>query len=353
MKSKFLLFFLSCVAGVVICEIIIRIFNLTPQVIDYVGEWRFVDNPQMVYELVPGKRGIGSDSLNNQGFNDYDFVKKKSYNVVRIAMLGDSIAQGVGVLKNQTFSKQLEKLLNKRAVELGSVTRYEVMNFGVGGYNLAAEVETLRTKVLQYSPDIIILNMFFNDDEPIPGVQRLFCSQDIDERQQLEIVKRYITRSKSLPYSFITKLLRKSRLYLFLLSRLHADREGEAALNNLKDSVLKDSDRSWGQSAISRGFSEIELLKGKYNFKFLICIHSSLLYYWHPNEIMFVKTARSFQFPYFRMFKYFREEGVSPADLQLKDYPEDKCHPNVYGHSLIAKAMFLQLKKNNFIDNAM
>ncbi len=101
---------------------------------------------------------------------------------------------------------------------------------------------------------------------------------------------------------------------------------------------------------VYRCFQEIDKLKQQYGFKFLICIHPHLLYYESPNNFKFAHIAESFKFDYFHMLPYYKKENISPESLQLKDRPNDNCHPNEFGHFLIAKAILFELKKRNFID---
>ena len=77
-------------------------------------------------------------------------------------MLGDSLTVGWGVNAEATFSKRLESLLN------GNGTHAEVINAGAGNWNTIQEVQYFLTKGYKYRPDIIVLNYFLNDAEPVP-----------------------------------------------------------------------------------------------------------------------------------------------------------------------------------------
>jgi len=348
LRQKFILLAISIAIGLSLSEYTIRKLKLAPEVIYQIGNIRFVDNPRMVYEYVPGSRIFGS-IINRQGFYDSDFTLEKPKNLIRIAMLGDSITLGVFVPLGKTFSDDLEKLLNQGSQKISSPLRYEVMNFGVGGYNLEAEVEVLKEKVLPYKPDIVVLNLFYNDNEPIPGVNFLFVenSYKLTEQQQILLIKKYVYNRNSPFRWFERNVLYKSKLYLFVvyrLSSLRLDREKLSKVRRIDGSNLKNME------CVYRCFREIDKLKQQYGFKFLICIHPHLLYYEVPNNLKFAYIAGEFNFDYFHMVNYYKKENISPMALQLKDPPNDICHPNEYGHSLIAKAMLLELKKHNFID---
>jgi len=82
--------------------------------------------------------------------------------VFRIAIIGDSVVYGFGIPREDSFPKQLESLLN--AQHGGG---FEVMNFGVPGYNIKAIAETLDAKVLKYKPDLVIYGYCLNDPQDV------------------------------------------------------------------------------------------------------------------------------------------------------------------------------------------
>lgn len=332
----------------VFMEAIVRLFHLAPKLITNIGYFKMIDNSKIVYEFIPGAVVDGSP-INKQGFKDTDFRKEKAHNLIRIAMLGDSITQGLFVESDRIFSNQLERNLNLKAESLKSNFRYEVMNFGVGGYNLEAEVETLKTKVLQYSPDIVLLNFFQNDSEPIPGLYVFFINEDEFDKEQRDIfLSKYLFNHSSPLKKIIKESLYKSRLYLFVISRLSNIRK------SIKSNQGKRQDMQsqyWDRGIIYRNLSEIERLKVRYGFKFLICIHTDLAYGDHQNNSRIAEIAQSFSFPYFYMSKYYKQKAMPTKLLQARD--EDLVHPNYIGHQIISEAIFIELKRNGFIDSNM
>lgn len=98
--------------------------------------------------------------LNKDGMRDKDFSLEKPADTIRIAVIGDSYTFGSGVKDiNLTYSKILEKELNK----LDDDKTYEVLNFGVPGYDAPQELDMLKNKALNYNPDIIIIGYSVND----------------------------------------------------------------------------------------------------------------------------------------------------------------------------------------------
>jgi hypothetical protein len=127
------------------------------------------DNPNLYLQLVPGAEQIADGSgvclpafhvkINSYGFRDYEYPIEKPPNTFRIVALGDSITFGEGVELNETYPKILEKMLNEKSKKV----KYEVLNFGVGGYNAAEKVEVLATVAINFTPDLIIFQ-YLGDD---------------------------------------------------------------------------------------------------------------------------------------------------------------------------------------------
>ncbi len=123
--------------------------------------YRRTSNPYLRYELVPGAKTLNI-SINSDGFRGPEYSIPKPANTFRILMLGDSETFSFMLAQNDSLAAQLENMLNQNS---GTV-HYEVLNFGVEGYNIFQELEMLKTKGLKYNPDLIILNYVLNDPEP-------------------------------------------------------------------------------------------------------------------------------------------------------------------------------------------
>lgn len=95
---------------------------------------------------------------NSLGFRGPEWSLHKNDNTVRIALLGDSHAFGYGVSFKDTVGEKLAKLLTDQ-----NGKKYEVFNFGVVGYNSFQELAVLKSVVLKFKPDIIIVIPCSND----------------------------------------------------------------------------------------------------------------------------------------------------------------------------------------------
>ena len=131
------------------------------------------------WELVPGASGAGALGeyyfINDDGYRGEQRSLKKQPGVKRVIALGDSFTYGMGVNLEDTYPKQLEAILNRNG------KHYEVLNFGVIGYNMWQYNETLTRKALSYQPEVIILGLFQDDlQRPRPVPNRRLPHTDSD-----------------------------------------------------------------------------------------------------------------------------------------------------------------------------
>ncbi len=100
--------------------------------------------------------------INSDGFRDREHSLKKPPGTYRIAILGDSFTEGLQVRLEDTFGAVLEhELATCPAFRARSV---EVFNFGVSNYGTAQELLTLRDRVWQTEPDLVLLAFFSGND---------------------------------------------------------------------------------------------------------------------------------------------------------------------------------------------
>jgi lysophospholipase L1-like esterase len=96
---------------------------------------------------------------NRWGFHDKEFPLEKPSGEFRALMLGDSVTMGYGVTYAETFSAQLEALLDSRDQRF---TKHRVINTGVNGYNTYQE-RIVFDRSLKFRPDIVFLGFCMND----------------------------------------------------------------------------------------------------------------------------------------------------------------------------------------------
>ncbi len=159
-RKKMVISIISCLFVLLAAEVIMR---LSWRMSGWVERpiYRRSANPYLRYELVPGAVS-GNIRVNADGFRGPDYPPSKPEGVFRILMLGDSETLSIMLVEREALAAQLEDELNRDSGKI----RYEVLNFGVEGYNTFQELEQLKIKGLKYQPDLIILNYVLNDPEP-------------------------------------------------------------------------------------------------------------------------------------------------------------------------------------------
>ena len=131
--------------------------------------------PELGHEHVPNRRGklMGVDvEINSQGLRDYEYPLTKEPGTYRILVVGDSMTFGWGASFEDTYAKILERMLNEKRPKMKnrpqSITRYEVINTGVGNYNTVQEFTYFKEIGIKYDPDMVILGFYLNDAEETP-----------------------------------------------------------------------------------------------------------------------------------------------------------------------------------------
>jgi lysophospholipase L1-like esterase len=151
----------SVVVGLLIFEVFLRAVGYTYPVFYQPDEVRG-------YSLKPGmegwyrKEGAAFVRINSDGLRDREHAKPKPAGTLRVAVVGDSYAEAFQVEQEKAFWSVMEKRLADCPALAGR--RVEVINFGVSGYGTAQELLTLREKVWDYSPDVVLLAVTTNND---------------------------------------------------------------------------------------------------------------------------------------------------------------------------------------------
>jgi hypothetical protein len=183
MLGRLLLIIFGLVIGLFIAEMVLRFAGIS-----YPAFYR-VDNLTGI-ALIAGAEGWSRNEgeayvrINKAGFRDQDHSKQKPANTLRIAVLGDSYAEAPQVPLESTFWAVASQELQGCGRLDGQ--RVEVLNFGVSGYGTAQELLTLRHRVWDYSPDMVMLAITTAND----------ISDNVRELKQIN----QSSQSKVIPY---------------------------------------------------------------------------------------------------------------------------------------------------------
>lgn len=151
----------SLFVGLLIFELFLRAVGFTYPIF-------YEPDTSRGYALRPGmqgwyrKEGEAYVSINSDGLRDREHAKEKNADTLRVAVVGDSYAEAFQVAQEKAFWSVMERRLQDCAALRGR--RVEVINFGVSGYGTAQELITLREKVWEYSPDVVLLAVTTNND---------------------------------------------------------------------------------------------------------------------------------------------------------------------------------------------
>jgi len=128
------------------------------------------------YEMVPGRSGTFEDMpvrTNSLGMRGPEPASPDP-SLCRVAAVGDSFTFGFGVEEEASYPAVLEEILNRSAG--GRERRFEVLNFGVVGYNTQDEAVVIEHKALPLDPRLVVIGYVLNDPEidPRPSLHKYF-----------------------------------------------------------------------------------------------------------------------------------------------------------------------------------
>ncbi len=151
----FLMFALACLGEIFLRVVPMGKFQSFP--------FRQYD-PNIGIALIPNKtvhhnKGCfqGLVETNDFGMRDRARTLNKPAGEFRIAMLGDSVIEGVHVQPDEVVNIQLENILRAKGYNA------EVLNFGVEGIGTTQELLIYKEKVAQFHPDLVLVTFTSND----------------------------------------------------------------------------------------------------------------------------------------------------------------------------------------------
>ena len=258
--------------------------------------------------------------INSDGFRDVEHTAANPGKRKRLAFMGDSVTEGIGVESKDRFSDRMSALLAKQKMD------YEVFNFGIARHNTFDELEVLKRYVVDYQPYMIVLQVSEND----------VSANNATKNIKLDIAP---IPKKNLPFKGF--LQTRSGLYLFLAEVYNGLKLRLGFSNYVLDHVQSVQDR---QLEITfQALREInELCKEK-------GIQLSLMYIPVHVEVLIKQTAKADQLnAKFRDFckrNYIQNINVLPDLRQhsLRNLYLDHGHLANPGHKLVAQVLYDQL----------
>jgi hypothetical protein len=147
---------IGAVVGLLVAEVAFRVAGIGWPVINGYLRDEQVGNvlrPNAEFEWT--KEGHAFVKINSRGLRDDEHQIPKPDGTWRFAVLGDSMAEALQVDPEDTFWSEMERGLGDCPALVGM--EVEAVNFGVSGHGTAQELITLRTRVWDYEPDMVVL----------------------------------------------------------------------------------------------------------------------------------------------------------------------------------------------------
>lgn len=190
---KMLTMLLGLILGTLLAEGVLRVsvrYGVPDRLLPFIAFMRQVEgtnvdiplyepsiDPFLGYGLRPNIRN-NTIRVNSDGFRGPDYTRDVPAGKQRLAVLGDSETFGHLLAEDAALPGALQAQLNRT-----SGSRYEVLNFGVPGYNTMQEMKLLETKVFKYQPSVVILYYVFND--PILSQRSMLVTKTVFHRLYL------------------------------------------------------------------------------------------------------------------------------------------------------------------------
>jgi len=285
--------------------------------------WRESDDPIFHGELIPNhyqffegftaKLNRSVIKINSDGFRDREYSIEKPNNTIRIIVLGDSVTFGWGINVSDTYPKVLEKMLNN---DLNTTINFEVLNFGVPGFNTLEEIHLLEKKGLKYNPDVVIIG---------------YVAGDAENNTKLKTKEVFIEADK----------LFKERFYnQNHLSRIEENfYKNELTARLIRDDLIKNFNQNL-ESYVLKPLEHLKTLSQEKKIKKIIIVFLTDTYQIEKDRI--VELANKYNF------------CVIDAYERLKKYPYDSLildkkdpHYNSFANQIIAEFIFSKITQND------
>ncbi len=277
--------------------------------------------------------------INSQGLRDYDYSVQKPNDTFRAIVFGDSVTFGYGVLLEDIYSTKLEQYLRENYSD-DVYDSFEVINFGVDGYNTLQESELLKHKAINYDPDLIIIGFVLNDwDTPwiIPFIpEKLIEREDLIDSFLPKKCARRTNLRRTLEKSWFVK---ESSLMNIIFDATIFSYKKHSYNNAFKDPCR------FGK--IEYALEQFRLIGEEYDVPILL--------------VLFPVKYFDLPYPYLplheQMVNIGSEKGFYVLDLQESFFeknhelflPHDSGHPDEEGHALAAKEMYDLILSENII----
>jgi hypothetical protein len=148
-------------------EILVRVWGYSRMYLYDPIYQPFAQSPEIPYVMKPnlhhvrahGNIWINTDALGLRSPVPARTYGKKQPGEYRLAFVGDSVTFGVGVPTGETYPEIVGQILN----HLQHHCQVNVFNFAVSSYSLKEMAATLKYRVPEVSPDLVVMGIIIDD----------------------------------------------------------------------------------------------------------------------------------------------------------------------------------------------
>ena len=163
----FLYCFSMLLVILVFLEILVRVWGYSRMYLYDPIYLPFAKSPEIPYVMKPNLhhvRAHGNIWINTDALGLRSPVPARTYGnkragEYRLAFVGDSVTFGVGVPTGETYPEIVEQALN----HLQHHCQVNVFNFAVSSYSLKEMTATLKYRVPEVSPDLVVMGIIIDD----------------------------------------------------------------------------------------------------------------------------------------------------------------------------------------------
>ncbi len=264
--------------------------------------------------LEPNARGRDQGVLyttNSAGFRGPEIAVAKPPGTFRIVIVGDSFTMGSGVRYEETYAALLSEALNRS----DDPRHYEVLNLGISGFTLYANVARLKRVGLRFDPDLVVYGFTVNDIEG-----------PFYRKPRVEVQQR-----RGTPLRLINLLVQQ-----WIGLRNLVWHPPGSYLWELDENYFRNP-QAWG--AWKDDLADLARTADARSLCVGMLLHTQLeyLYGFHPFRPYYEAArteAERLGMPVFESFPYFENRRAESLWVDYLDH-----HPNAEGHRILARAL--------------
>jgi hypothetical protein len=256
------------------------------------------------YELKPSfvySNGGLTVTINRWGMRDKDYELVPPPNTYRMAVLGFSSVMGAGVGDGETFEAVLEDRLNREPPG-GNRRNYEVLNFGVPGYDPPQELVMFEKKAVEFAPNAVV-----------------YVAAGREAYRAARYVADAAREGREIPYDFMRTVVTKAGV-----ERGMDEATAQKRIAPYQKEVLSGIYGRLAADARQRGISPI--------YVFLPQVREGL---WQEDTPQALEAAEAAGFVVIDLSTVY--QGRPLSSIQVSDYDD---HPNRLGHQLVADRLY-------------